>query len=112
MTDLSMARLTPYWFQPVYENDGGVRFKLRPLTQPQISELEATFEESKPTNGTFYLAGSMAIEGGRDIENLTIDGKKAIWGMHKDLIPYTWVVECGIDVFVNAYGNEEREKNS
>ena len=124
--DLQTVNLTPFWFTPA--QDGvpeaeKVSFRLKPLTQPQIIELQTrTYERvsaliSMPTTESFYVAGCMAIEGGGDIRNLTVDGKPARWVLHKDLIPREWVVECGLKVFNDAHGDvtdeeiEEVEKN-
>ncbi len=113
MTDISSATLTPYWYTPKTDNDDGVKFKLKPLTQPQLMELSDSHDDKGiPTNGTFYLAGCMAIEGGREIDGLTVDGKPASWMIHKDLVPNVWVLECGVDVYVKSVGSEEIEKNS
>ncbi len=109
--DISTASLAPYWHTPETKNDDGVRFKLKPLTNPQLMELLNTYENGQPTNGTFYQAGCMAIDGGREIEGLTVDGKPAIWSVHKDVIPYVWVLECGVYAYAAAVVSEENEKN-
>jgi hypothetical protein len=114
MTDLSLARLAPYWFTPTTNNEGGVRFKLKPLTERQKIELADTLtDEGMATPATFYLAGEMAIEGGREIDKLTVDGQPATWALkaHREIIPNEWVAECGIDVYKRAYIGEDAEKN-
>lgn len=121
MRDLSPV-LTPFWFAPVADNsqDPKVELRLRPLTQPQVAELFDTFATverggerlREPTTRTWYLAGCMGLDGGRDIRNLTIEGKEARWPQHRNVLPYGWIVEAGVRLCMDAWDSEEdHEKN-
>lgn len=108
-------KLTPYWFTPEGQTgDKPVKFRIAPLTQPQIVELFDTYDKSgKPTNRTWYVAGEMGLNGGRGIENLTIEGRTAAWPRDKDRIPYDLVIACGVELCLQAWkvDSEEAEKN-
>lgn len=101
-------KLTPFWFTPdgQDENDA-VEFKLRPLTEPQVMDLFATYgPEGRPTESTWYRAGEMGIV---EVRNLTIDGKPARWPQHRNVIPYKWVSSCGVNLCIEAWGRDQKE---
>lgn len=107
-------QIAPFWFTPDDQRgEGKIRFYLKPLTQPQIVELYGTFKEQTPTSQTWYRAGEMGLNGGREIEGLTIDGRRARWPQDKDVIPNTLVIACGVELCMQAWSVDggEAEKN-
>jgi hypothetical protein len=121
--DLNTVQLAPFTFTPPDqpgEPSTHVSFRLKPLTEPQVVDLYAYYDDYKglriPMTRAFYQAGCMAIEGGGEIRNLTIDGKPANWLLHKDFIPHGLVHACGMRVLQDAHGRvgddlEGPEKN-
>jgi hypothetical protein len=113
MVDIK-TNLAPFWHE-IEESESGepVRLKLRPLTQPQVIELFATFEKagegSRPSEMTWYRAGCMGLDGAGQIENLTIDGEPARWPKHKQLIPFRFIVSAGIKLCLDAWGGDSTE---
>jgi hypothetical protein len=119
--------LVPFWHEPEgqdnVEQGQRVRFKLRPLTQPQVSELFSTFETAsettrRPTAATWYAAGCMGLDGvaqagENPIQNLTIAGKPARWPRDKLYVPHGFVSSCGVKLCMDAWGDDsgETEKN-
>jgi hypothetical protein len=119
--------LVPFWHEPygqdAVEPSKRVRFRLRPLTQPQVSELFSTFELAgenlrRPTTSTWYAAGCMGLDGAAQdgpypIENLTINGQRARWPRDKNVIPHGWISSCGVKLCTDAWGDDagETEKN-
>ncbi len=119
-----MANLTPdltlFEFTPPGQDEESqpARFRLKPLTQPQVNRLYKTFEnvddgKRQPTDETWYMAGDMGIA---EILDCTIDGKRARWPQHRDVIPHTWVISAGIELCMQAWGGndesgEDPEKN-
>lgn len=106
--------LAPFFFAP-NEAHPEVRFRLAPLTQPQVAELLSTPGITKSDEAgieMLYRAGCMAIEaGGRQVEGLTVDGKPALWPQHKAIIPYEMVLACGTRAWNDARTSEEQAKN-
>ena len=105
-----MANITPklaqYQFTPssTSELSDPPRFSLKPLTEPQVVELFETYKDGQPTEQTWYRAGCMGIV---SVENLTIDNKPARWPAHKDVIPYVWISECGVDLCMQAWSPDD-----
>lgn len=107
-------QIAPFWFTPEnQEGDDKIRFKLKPLTQPQLVELFDTFNGTQPTTRTWYRAGEMGLNGGQAIENLTIGGRQAQWPRDKDVIPHALVVACGVELCMQAWALDggDAEKN-
>lgn len=103
--------ISPFWFTPPDQDE--VRFKLKPLTQPQIAELWRTFVDSAPTMESFYKAGELALNGAGEIEGLTIDGKPARWPKDRNVIPYLLIVKCGVEILTqtSSLDGGDAEKN-
>lgn len=111
-------KLTPFWFTPGGQDEkDAAEFKLRPLTEPQVMELFATYADGRPSEQTWYRAGEMGIV---ELRNLTIEGKPARWPQHRAVIPHRWVSACGVHLCIEAWGRggeddegvEGLEKNS
>ena len=99
MTNIA-PKLTPYWFTPEdQEGESPARFKLRPLTQPQIVDVMDRFVGGKPTMGAWYAAGEISII---EVDNLTINGEPAKWPKDKAHVPWVLVTQCGIEAFSAA----------
>jgi len=121
------TNLVPFWHEPEgqdsVEEGKRVRFKLRPLTQPQVNDLFSTFElvghdKRKPTAATWYAAGCMGLDGALSaasnvIENLAVDGKPARWPRDKNVVPHEMVSSCGVRLCLDSWGEDagEAEKN-
>ncbi len=118
--------LTPFWHtvREAAEPEPAIRFKLKPLTQPQVIELQSTYEDAgrhpdlgtpmkRPTNITWYRAGCLGMDGAGEIEGITVSGKPAEWLRHRSIIPYELVVQAGVKLCMDAWGAEsgETEKN-
>jgi hypothetical protein len=118
--------LTPFWHtvRKAVESEPEIRFKLKPLTQPQIIELQSTYEDAgldvdtnaprkRPTNITWYRAGCLGMDGAGEIEGITVNGKPAEWLRHRQLIPYDLLVQAGVKLCLDAWGAkaDETEKN-
>lgn len=105
--------LAPFWYTPKEaEGDEPVRFRLKPLTQPQVVEVLGSIR-GKATASDWYRAGEMGLNGAGQIEGLTINGKPASWPRDRDLIPYEYIVACGAHLFTEAMAadSEETRKN-
>lgn len=107
--------LAPFMFAPDEKDHPEVRFRLRPLTQPQVAELDSTpgLASSPETQiSMLYRAGCMALDGGRKIEGIKIEGRDAEWPRDRDVIPWDLVFAAGAKVYRDAHHTEEQEKNS
>lgn len=106
--------LAPYWYTPENQpdEDDKIRFRLKPLTQPQVVEIVGSIE-GKASAQDWYRAGEMGLNGGREIEGLTINGKPATWPRDRDSIPYEYIVACGAHLFTQAMSadSEDARKN-
>ncbi len=105
-----VTNLAPFWHAPDgQEEETKAEFKLRPLTQPQLVELFATYENGAPCGRTYYRAGEIGI---LDMRGITVNGKPARWPFHKDVIPYPLVYACGLKLFVDAYSLDTESEDS
>jgi hypothetical protein len=107
--------LAPFMFAPDETKHPEVRFRLKPLTEPQVAELDSTpglTESSEASVGMLYRAGCIALDGGRKIEGIKIEGRDAEWPRDRDVIPWDLVFKAGARVYRDAHHTEEQEKNS
>ncbi len=96
-----VPKLTPYWY--TLENDPEAQFRLSPLTQPQLAEVEGTFVNGMATTTTFCKAAIMtivAVKGITDPET----GQPAKWPMCQTRIPVDVLTEVGAESYMQARG--------
>jgi hypothetical protein len=56
-------KLTPFWYQPEYQEGTPVRFLLRPLTQQQMIDVESLYgPDGQWTRAAQFHAGMLAIQ--------------------------------------------------
>jgi hypothetical protein len=107
-----LPKLAPWNFTPTTGDADPPIFRLRPLTQPQIIELEESYKDGRPTAGTWYKAGQMAIA---SVSNLLDEkGEEAKWPHCQNRVPRAWVAEAGAEAWLKSNGfdvDEELEKN-
>lgn len=106
--------LAPFMFTPD-ERHPEVRFRLKPLTQPQVVELDTMpglSEHPETRVAMLVRAGEMALDGGRKIEGMKIEGRDAEWPRDRDSIPWDLLFKAGARVYKDAHHDEEQEKNS
>lgn len=119
---LSRTRLAPFWYTPPDQHDENgaelpdedkVRFFVKPLTQPQVAELDSRISSTSEAANieVMYRAGCMALDGGGKIEGILVDGKPARWPIDRDVIPYLLLVRVGAHVYGAATLTEDQEKN-
>lgn len=102
-----LPKLTPWNYTPeALENEETPPvFRLRPLTQGQIVELQETYKDGAPTPATWYKAGEMSI---LTVDNLVeADGRPAKWPTCKPRTPASWVAECGAEAWLRSQGFDE-----
>lgn len=105
--------LAPFVFTPD-EKHPEVKFRLKPLTEPQVNELlsmPGITQHDEARVGLLYKAGCIALDGGRKIEGIKIDGRDAEWPRDRDVIPYEMVMYAGAKVWGDAVQTEDQTKN-
>ncbi len=115
-----VPKLTPYWY--TLEDDEEVRFRLAPMTQPQLAEVEGSFVNGQATTATFCKAAILTI---RAVEGITDPetGQPAKWPQCQLRIPVDVLTEVGAESYLQARGrtlngldtdelSEDPEKNS
>lgn len=99
-----LTKLTPFWYEPEGQGEGeAISFHLRPLTQPQMVEVEEHYEDGKVTGKAEYVAGTLgiiAVKGLRHPET----GVPAVPPMCFDWVPRGLVKACGRRLIVNDWG--------
>lgn len=102
---MPIPKLTPFWYTPEGQADGEhVSFKLRPLTQPQMVEVEEYYDrEGKITARATYMAGTLGIAGVKGVRHPDTD-EPAIPPQCFEWLPRSWVRLCGSRLIAEDQG--------
>ncbi len=95
----TVPKLAPYWYP--LEQDPAVRFRLRPITQPQLAEIESMIVDGVLVPKALVEAAKlsiMTIEGMTNVE----DGSVSVWPMCYPWIPVDVLTEVGASVYNTA----------
>ncbi len=92
----TVPKLAPYWYP--LENDPAVRFRLRPITQPQLAEVESMIVDGVLVPSALVKAAKLSI---MSIEGMTNagDGSVAVWPICYPWIPVDVLTEVGASVY-------------
>lgn len=96
-----MSKVTPFWFQPP---DQAIEFRLRPLTQPQMVEVE----EHRGADGTIsrkgqWVAGTLGIIGIRGATHPDTGNSAAVPECFQ-WIDRNLIRMCGLRLIINDQG--------
>lgn len=101
---MPIPKVTPFWYTPEGQNDGEqVSFKLRPLTQPQIVDVEEHYRDGRMTGKATYVAGTLGIVGVKGFRHPET-GDPAVPPQCFDWLPRSWVRLCGTRLLANDQG--------
>ncbi len=92
----TVPKLAPYWY--TLEFDPSVRFHLRPITQPQLAEIESMIVDGILGPNALCRAAKLSI---MSIEGMTNvgDGSEAVWPVCYPWIPVDVMTEVGASVY-------------
>lgn len=92
----TVPKLAPYWYP--LEQDPAVRFRLRPITQPQLAEVESLIVAGVLTPKALVEAAKLSI---MSIEGMTNaeDGSVSVWPACFPWIPIDVLTEVGASVY-------------
>lgn len=103
-----LPRLTPFWFTPPDQETDPGKFKLRPLSQPQVVDMFSHYDvlpngDQVPGGRTFYEAGRVGIV---DLDGFTDPdtGKAVGWPSSLDRLPFKLIQDCGRKLLYDAWG--------
>lgn len=96
-----MPKLTPFWYTP--EGQEEVSFLLRPLTQPQMVEVEEHYRNGRATERAQYVAGTIGIIQVKGIHHPTT-GQPAVVPACFDWMDRRLVKLCGLRLIVEDLG--------
>lgn len=106
-----MPKLTPFWYTPeTQEQEGEVEFRLRPLTQAQLVELDEMQGPDKPIAlvlkpTTMYAAARMAVVGIRGV--VDGEGNELKWTEDvAEAMPRHLMVQAGWRLLEQARGRD------
>lgn len=110
-------KLQPFWYAPEFQTDDPpVRFKLRPLTQQEMIDVEELYTEGRPgvpsrtTRAAQFKAGMLAIQA---VENLADESGEPIrwpYGIDRKGVAAeelrTMIVQAGLRIIVEMNGGD------
>jgi len=104
-------KLLPFWFTPEFqEGTAPVKFRLRPLTQAEMIEVEELYGEHGWTRAAQFRAGMLSIIACENI--VAADGKPVRWPDGIE-VPGTalrgLIAHCGMRIIVEMNGNDWSE---
>lgn len=99
-----LPRLTPFWYTPEGQEEGEqVSFLLRPLTQPQMIEVEEHYVNGKQTGKAQYVAGRLGIIQVKGYVHPQT-GEQPVIPSCFDWLPRSWVKLCGARLIAEDHG--------
>lgn len=97
-------KLTPFWYTPEGQDEGEkVSFLLRPLTQPQMVEVEEHYVDGKQTAKAQYVAGRLGIIQVRGVTHPET-GEPAVVPSCFEWLSRSWVKLCGTRLIAEDAG--------
>lgn len=99
------TKLTPFWYEPEFQEGDKVKFRLRPLTQRDMIELDEFADEAgNLPRRAQYEAGVKAITA---VQGFTDeDGNELSWSACSDLIDRYLITQCGFRAIVAQNGGD------
>lgn len=97
------TKLTPFWYEPEFQGDDKVKFRLRPLTQRDMIEIDDFGGDlGALTRRAQYEAGMKAITAVQGF--VDEDGKDLMWPGCAPLVDRELVTQCGFRAIVAQSG--------
>lgn len=102
-------KLQPFWFTPEFQDEEPhVRFRLKPLTQEQMIEVESLYEDGSWTRTAQFRAGMLSIVGCENI--FDPEGRPVRWPHGIDDSPGAGlrllICHCGMRIIVEMNGGD------
>lgn len=95
-------RLTPFWYVPEGQEGEEVSFKLRPLTQPQMVDVEEHYVNGRSTDKANYIAGTLGIIEVKGIRHP--ETQQLVKLPDFSWLPRGWVRLCGMRLLAEDAG--------
>jgi hypothetical protein len=101
----NIPRLAPFWYTPEGQEETAekISFHLRPLSQPQMVDIEEHYVGGRQTKKAQFIAGTMGVIGVKGIRNPET-GARPIIPECFDWIPRAWVRLAGMRLIAEDQG--------
>lgn len=105
-----LPNIAPFWYKPDGQEGESqpAEFRIRPLTQPDLLDVESTYgDDGRPTSLSWLRACDLGVI---EVRNLYDEqNRKALWPQCRPRVPRAWLLQLGAKVVMATLGHVEDE---